>query len=153
MSQAFSVRPVTLEDAAMLQSACYPYSSIDAVRELIHRALDLARRGRGVGMVAVNETGILGYGQLTLWPRAAEISDLNVTEALRSRGIGSALVQTLLEKCRLLHIAKVEIGAALSNPRAIALYRRLGFRDDRIIDLDLGDGIQPVMYLVMQLAT
>jgi ribosomal protein S18 acetylase RimI-like enzyme len=138
-----------LEDAAMLKLACYPYSSVDAVRELIQRALDLSRKGRGVGMVAVSETEILGYGQLTLWPRAAEISDMIVTETRRSQGIGSAIIQTLLEKCRLLHVAKVEIGSALNNPRALALYRRLGFRDDRIIDLDLGDGIQPVMYLVM----
>ena len=152
MTQSFSVRPVTLEDAAILQSACYPYSSVDAVRELIQRALDIARRGRGVGVVAVNETGVLGYGQLTLWPRAAEISDLIVTESLRSRGIGSAIIHTLLEKCRLLHLTKVEIGAALNNPRALSLYRRLGFRDDRIIDLDLGDGIQPVMYLIMHFA-
>lgn len=149
MTQPIHVRSVTLEDAAKLQAACYPYSSVDAVRELIQRALDLSKRGRGVGMVAVSEGNILGYGQLTLWPRAAEISDMIVTEALRSKGIGSTIIQTLLEKCRLLHIAKVEIGAALSNPRAITLYRRIGFRDDRIIDLDLGDGIQPVMYLVM----
>jgi ribosomal protein S18 acetylase RimI-like enzyme len=149
MNPSISVRPVTLDDAAKLQSACYPYSSVDAVRELIQRALDLSKRGRGVGMVAVNESAIVGYGQLTLWPRAAEISDMIVTETLRSKGIGSTIIDTLLEKCRLLHLPKVEIGAALSNPRALALYRRLGFRDDRIIDIDLGDGIQPVMYLVM----
>jgi ribosomal protein S18 acetylase RimI-like enzyme len=46
-----------------------------------------------------------------------------------------------------MHASTLEIGAALSNPRALGLYRRLGFVDGRILDLDLGNGPEPVMYL------
>ncbi|MFN8420247.1 MAG: GNAT family N-acetyltransferase [Anaerolineae bacterium] len=151
----FSVRPVTLADAAALQRACYPYNSLDAVRELLQRALGLSQRGRGLGVVAVrgmdHDQEVLGYGQLTLWPRAAEISDLIVTELERNQGIGSGIIYALLDKCRLWHLNKVEIGAALTNPRALSLYRRLHFMDDRIVDLDLGNGLEPVMYLTMRL--
>jgi ribosomal protein S18 acetylase RimI-like enzyme len=54
---------------------------------------------------------------------------------------------------RLLDIAcqhglrEVEIGAADSNPRALALYRRLGFRDSRRVLLELGSGPELVLYL------
>ena len=47
--------------------------------------------------------------------------------------------------------ALVEIGVALSNPRAMALYQRLGFVEDRVINLDLGSGAEPVMYLKIAL--
>lgn len=149
MTSPFEVRPVTLEDATALHHSCFAQSELDAVRELVQRALERARRERGLGMVAVSGAAVIGYGQLTLWPRAAEISDLIVTPTLRNRGTGTAIITALLDHCRRLCVAKVEIGAALDNPRAIALYRRLGFHEDRIIPLDLGDGPQPVMYLSM----
>jgi ribosomal protein S18 acetylase RimI-like enzyme len=145
------VRPVSLADAAPLHEACYAHTSLDAVRELLQRSLDLARRGRGLGLVAASCAEVYGYGQVTLWPRAAEISDLIVTAALRSQGIGTSIICGLLEQCTQAHVSKVEIGAALGNTRAIALYRRLGFRDERIIVLDLGDGPQPIIYLSMHL--
>jgi ribosomal-protein-alanine N-acetyltransferase len=149
MTSPFEVRPITLEDAAALHHACFAQSTVDAVRELVQRGLERARRERGLGMVAVSGAAVIGYGQLTLWPRAAEISDLIVTPALRNRGVGTAIITALLAQCHRLHITKVEIGAALDNPRAIALYRRLGFHEERIITLDLGDGPQPVIYLAM----
>ena len=45
----------------------------------------------------------------------------------------------------------IEIGAAVANPRAVALYRRLGFRDERQLFLNLGNGNEPVIYLRLEL--
>lgn len=146
----FVVRSVRLEDTPLLKPACFPAGSIDAVDELVRRATDLSRRGRGMGVVAENGD-ILGYGQVTLWPRIAEISDLVVAESYRRQGIGTAIIHTLIDKVRAWHVSHVEIGAALSNTQAIRLYRRLGFRDQRIILLNLTGQPEPVMYLKMEL--
>ena len=151
MEAKFQIRPVTARDAADLQAACWPDWSIDAITELLHRAEGLTHRRRGLGVVATNESGILGYGQVTLWPRTAEISDLIVTPRSRSQGIGTSLIRYLMEQARAWQLPSVEIGVALSNPRALALYQRLGFQEDRVIHLDLGKGAEPVMYLVMPL--
>ena len=43
--------------------------------------------------------------------------------------------------------AVLEIGVALSNHRALDLYRRLGFHDHHTIQIDLGIGPEPVLYL------
>lgn len=151
MNVNFQLRPVTIKDAEDLQQALWPNWSLEAVRELIERVEGIARRGRGVGIVAVTEYGILGYGQLTIWPRTTEISDLIVTPGCRNHGIGTAIILNLIEKVRSWRLSEVEIGVAMSNPRALALYRRLGFVDDRVINLDLGSGAEPVIYLVMAL--
>ena len=74
-----------------------------------------------------------------------------MAEKWRSHGIGSAIIGALIDIARQWPIPQVEIGAALSNPRALALYRKLGFRDQRTLNLDLGHGPEPVVYLVMDI--
>jgi ribosomal protein S18 acetylase RimI-like enzyme len=152
MNVNFQLRPATLQDAADLQQALWPTWSVDVLRELIERVDGITRRGRGLGIIAINEQHILGYGQLTVWPRTTEISDLIVTPGCRNHGIGTAIIQHLIDKVRSWHFSQVEIGVALSNPRALALYQRLGFVEDRVINLDLGSGPEPVSYLVMSLS-
>ncbi len=154
----YHLRPATPVDAPALQESCWPDRSVDAVRELLKRAEGIARRRRGLGIVAEtigdsNGSGkrLLAYGQLTLWPRTSEISDLIVMEAMRGNGIGSTIIAYFIKQARDWSQSSVEIGAALSNPRALALYRRLGFKDDRTITLDIGSGLEPIIYLVMEL--
>jgi ribosomal protein S18 acetylase RimI-like enzyme len=93
----------------------------------------------------------IGYAQLTSWPRVAEISDLIVASEYRNHGIGTALIHYLIEHARGWRASRVEIGVAASNPRAYALYKRLGFAEDRVITLDMGNGEEAVSYLAMPL--
>jgi ribosomal protein S18 acetylase RimI-like enzyme len=89
----------------------------------------------------------VGYGQLVAWGGRSEIADLIIAEEFRGRGIGTALICSLLETARVHAVYPVEIGAAAANVRAIALYRRLGFHVFKRVVLDLGNGLEPVIYL------
>ena len=150
MNANYQLRPVTLKDAVKLQESCWPNSSLDSITELLQRVEGISHRNRGLGIVAHDNGRILGYGQLTLWPRTTEISDLIVTPGYRNRGIGTAIILYLVDTVRSWHLPLVEIGVAMNNPRALALYQRLGFAEDRIISLDLGHGAETVMYLTMR---
>ncbi len=142
------IRPVHLSDIPDLQINCWPERQQDAIYRFISRIRQTAKSGRGIGAVIVSKQGaVLGYGQLVLWPRCAEISDLIVTPAYREQGLGTALIQYLVRCAREMQVACVDIGAALSNPRAVALYRRLGFRDSYKQTLNLGGGDEEVLYL------
>jgi ribosomal protein S18 acetylase RimI-like enzyme len=143
-----TIRPVRLSDAASLHRDCWPERNFEAVYRFVSRAHYNTVQGRVMAIVATG-TGdsILGYGQFTHWPRCGEISDLMVAESQRSKGIGTAIIQYLVRAARDMDSECVDIGVALSNPRALALYRRLGFRDSHSENLDLGHGSEAVLYL------
>ena len=146
------IRPVRLADLEPLRQSCWPERSPDSVYHFIMRMREIARQRRGLGVVAAREEGhVLGYGQVMVWPRCGEISDLIVAPAYRSQGIGTALIQYLVRTARDMHMNCVDIGAALSNPGAVALYRRLGFRDSYKQQFDLGHGDEDVLYLRLKL--
>lgn len=146
------IRPVRLSDLEPLRQSCWPGRSSDSVYHFIMRMRETARKGRGLGVVASrDENHVLGYGQVMIWPRCAEISDLIVTPDCRRQGIGTALIQYLVRTAREMHVECVDIGAALSNPGAVALYRRLGFCDSYTQQFDLGNGEEEVLYLRLKL--
>jgi ribosomal protein S18 acetylase RimI-like enzyme len=122
------------------------------IYNLIARAARLEKEGRGIGLVLVtDEDQAVGYGQLTLWPNVAEISDLVVAQNLRGRGLGTALIQMLVRQGRALGAHEFEIGAALTNPRAVTLYRRLGFLDSHTILTHTDGKHEKVLYLRLTL--
>ncbi|MBN1565086.1 MAG: GNAT family N-acetyltransferase [Anaerolineae bacterium] len=145
------IRPVKLTDARPLQMMCWPDRSLDNIAEMLQRAEKLVFNRRGLGVVAERAGTACAFGLLTLWPRTAEISDLIIHEAYRGQGIGSQIITYLELTARKLQAQILEIGVALANPRALALYRRLGFEDHHTIKIDLGDGPETVLYLYKSL--
>ncbi len=146
------VRSVQTGDAQTLHQMCWPDRTAESVLELLQRTNRLSMNGRGLGAVVVKGGDPCAFGLLTVWPRAAEISDLIVYADYRDQGMGTMIIQYLTDRARELGVRNLEIGVALSNPRALALYRRLGFIDGRTIDLNLGNGPEPVLYLYKTLA-
>jgi len=147
------IRPVRLTDVPALHEVCWPERSVAYVSQLIHRARHIALQGRGLGVVAVDAmpTDVQGFGQMTLWPRGGEISDLVVGRCFRRRGLGTAIIQYLVQTAREMNVSSVEIGVAEENTAAVALYRRLGFTDGYTVVLNLGNGPEPVIYLQLEL--
>lgn len=143
----FTIRPVRFVDCEPLRRTCWPQRDYEGVYRFVNRARVQAQQGRGLGAVVVVAGEAQAYGQFTMWPRCGEISDLIVAPPLRGQGIGTALIQYLTRAARDMHSACVDIGVARSNPRALALYQRLGFRETRTENLDLGQGPELVIYL------
>lgn len=148
------MRPVRAADLAELCATCWAERGEARAREVLERILDAAELERGQGLVALDRAAqrIVGYGQVSRWARCSEISDLYVVETMRGRGVGTALIQHLVRTAYAQENDCVEIGAALSNRRALALYRRLGFRDAYHLALNLGAGSEPVIYLRLHFA-
>jgi ribosomal protein S18 acetylase RimI-like enzyme len=146
------IRPVLIRD---IPGLCHLWSwrSESDVAWMVKRVQQQARQGRGLGAVIMDDHQRIpaGYGQVTLWYRAAEIADLAIAESHRGQGLGTVLIQYLVRVAREMNAPRVEIGVALVNTRALNLYRRLGFQDDRTVLLDVGEGVQPVLYLNLDL--
>ncbi len=142
-----TIRPVRLADVEPLRLSCWPERSPDSVYRFIARIRQSAAQGRGLGVVVMQQAAVRGYGQFVLWPRCGEISDLIVTPACQGQGMGTAMIQYLVRAAREMHADCVDIGAALNNPRALALYRRLGFRDSFRQMMSINGVDEEVLYL------
>ncbi|HEX9935079.1 MAG TPA: ribosomal protein S18-alanine N-acetyltransferase [bacterium] len=84
------------------------------------------RRPKGVSLIAEGDGRIVGYA--IGWAVADElhIANLAVRPDWRRKGIGEALVKTLIRLCPDAEWAGLEVRA--SNQPAMSLYSRLGFK-------------------------
>ena len=79
---------------------------------------------------------------------ATQVCDRWTCPRLPSRAaIGSIEDRRAPDGKPVIGIKEIEIGAAMSNPRAVALYRRLGFEDSHTMMLNLGKGKEKVLFL------
>lgn len=146
------LRHVSMTDALSLQKNVWQHRSLEETEAIIQRIVQFQRNKRGLGIVAVHGDTIVGYGQTSLWMQCAEISDLLVIPKYQGRGIGTAIIQYLANYLVQHNIDCIELGVAQSNPRALKLYQQLGFRECYQLDLDIGDGREPVLYLRLNIA-
>lgn len=143
-----NLRPVRLMDISTLHKNCWPERSPDSIYRFINRMRQLAQNNRGIGVVVTTEADeAIGYGQFVRWPRCGEISDLIIAPGYRRQGLGTALIQYLVNAAQAMPVDCVDIGAAVSNPGAVNLYRRLGFRDSYKQMMNTGHGDEEVLYL------
>ncbi len=84
-------------------------------------------RGRLVGAIRIEaDSGGLRLGRLTVAPD------------LRNRGLGSALLEGVLEEAERRRASRLELVAEGASSEDLAIYRRYGFRDSGAIEVDGG---------------
>jgi [ribosomal protein S18]-alanine N-acetyltransferase len=122
-----SVRPLSegdLESVLAIESASFsrPWTR--------RHFLDEIASPFGIPLVAQAPDGsIAGYLCLKLVLDEAEILDVAVAPAKRGSGIGRTLVEHAVSLCRGRQVALLGLEVRVGNQPAIALYRRLGFRE------------------------
>lgn len=87
---------------------------------------------RGDILVAVDATGIVGYGQLIIGTRTAELKSMAVLEERRGAGIGRALVHAILQRCRESAVKRLLVATAAADTGNLRFYQRQGFRLRRV---------------------
>lgn len=89
---------------------------------------------KGVCFVAELDGDVVGYlagciqkPHATLNHRCAELENMFVKEAFRSKGAGGLLVDAFIEWCKQQNADRIVVGAYTPNTRAIAFYKNHGF--------------------------
>lgn len=139
--------PFDLSQIPALHKACWPEVPFDQLLDLLSSIVGRCQRGRAWAITALQGGEPVGFGQLSQWTRCAEISDLIVSACHRGQGVGTEIINGLLEIARQQGFREVEIGVAEANARALELYQRMGFEIRRRITVDLGNGLETVLYL------
>lgn len=151
-NQSCLIRSVQPDDADMIHRHLWTDRSQSQVIQLIQLCREQEQKQRGQGVVLVTpDRQLIGVGQLLRWSQGGEISNLVVHADWRGQGIATALIQYLITRARDLRFAWVEIGVNINNPRALRLYRRLGFMDHRLLSPTGGFPDETVLYLRLPL--
>lgn len=118
------VRPCTIADVAVMRDA-QPVGA-----DLAATFFQAQQAGGVVYLIAWDGPEPLGSGVLVTGAGGGtpQLKNLNVRVAQRSRGVGSALIRAAEELCRERGAGQMEVGVGTDNPRARALYERLGYR-------------------------
>ena len=122
---AITIRDLTPED---LPSCAWWVSAWD--RAQLGRTLERARRGEVDYLAACTPAGLpvaLGGIDYTVDQVSGTLWQLAVHEALQSCGIGTLLIQAAEQRIRARRLRRAELAVEESNPRARALYERLGY--------------------------
>lgn len=131
-SSQISVRPCSSRDLPLLERDLPPAAvhaqHLERQDEGERTYLGAFLERRAVGTCVISWTGCREPEFRQSFPEAIEIAGLQVGEAWRGRGVGTALIaaaeQMALEGGR----RRIVIGLADDNPRAMALYTHLGYR-------------------------
>ena len=121
------LRPAVTQDCELLVKTCWQEMPQQLACDKLALVCGLQAQNRALGLVVVAEDVLIGYGQVMRWREGVEIADLMVLEMARGHGIGTALIQRLLDKAREWNVPYAELGVLQDNTRARALYERLGF--------------------------
>lgn len=90
-------------------------------------------RDLGEVLIALDDVKIVGHVQIVGHAGVAEIKSIAVLENRRSTGIGTALIQAALGRCREMDAPLVRVATAAASTDALKFYQRQGFRLRRII--------------------
>jgi ribosomal-protein-alanine N-acetyltransferase len=148
VSPTLSFRLIQPSDLQPLHQACFAERPLLPFRRHFQQMLRRQETGRGFCLVADNQGELVGSGQLTIYPNGAELANLAVVPAWRGQGVGTAVVAVLTAVADHLQLTFLELGVQNDNPRAQALYQRLGFVPDRPLDLP---NLPPALILRKQL--
>jgi RimJ/RimL family protein N-acetyltransferase len=89
-------------------------------------------RSRGTVLLALDGDAVIGMLHVDVFPAPQEshgaVFGVSVDREHRGRGVGTALIEALLEWAPSHDITRIEAHAFANNPRAVAPYERLGFR-------------------------
>ncbi|KAJ4976021.1 hypothetical protein NE237_001127 [Protea cynaroides] len=130
LSKESKNRTKMVEEIVKLERKLFPK------HESLARSFDEELRKRNCGLLYSEVGGKLAGYIMYSWPSSlfASITKLAVKENCRRQGHGETLMKAAIEKCRTRKIQRLMLHVDPSRTAALALYRKLGFEIDKLIE-------------------
>lgn len=123
---SFDIRPMTaadIDEVLEIERLCFPTPwSREAFR------IEIEQNRCAHYFVAVCQDKIVGYGGMWVIIDEAHITNVAVHPSYRGRGIGEAIMRSLIEAAISLGAVRMTLEVRVSNKIAQNLYEKLGFR-------------------------
>ena len=86
------------------------------------------------GLICKHDSEIIGFIIFSPINPEAHILSISVTKKIQSKGVGSLLLQSMLDQCAAMKYKKIFLEVRTSNLQAINFYQKFGFSKDAIRD-------------------
>ena len=86
------------------------------------------------GLICKHDSEIIGFIIFSPINPEAHILSISVTKKIQSKGVGSLLLQSMLDQCAAMNYKKIFLEVRISNLQAINFYQKFGFSKDAIRD-------------------
>ncbi|KAI3943405.1 hypothetical protein MKW92_043976 [Papaver armeniacum] len=119
-----------VEDIVKIEKKLFPK------HESLATVFDEELKKKNCGLLYSHVNGEVSGYVMYQWPSClyASITKLAVKDNFRRQGHGEALLKAAIQKCRTRHIQRVQLHVDPSRTAALALYQKLGFKIDRLIE-------------------
>jgi len=84
------------------------------------------------GLICRNDHQMIGFILFSPISPEAHVLSLAVKNESQSKGIGTLLVQSMLDQCKAMNYKKIYLEVRVSNIQAINFYEKFGFNKDAI---------------------
>ena len=84
------------------------------------------------GLICKNYNQMIGFIIFSPISPEAHILSISVRNEMQSKGIGTLLLKSMLDQCKVMNYKKIFLEVRVSNLRAINFYEKFGFSKDAI---------------------
>jgi ribosomal-protein-alanine N-acetyltransferase len=84
------------------------------------------------GLICKNDNQMIGFIIFSPIIPEAHILSISVRNEMQSKGIGTLLLKSMLDQCKVMNYKKIFLEVRVSNLRAINFYEKFGFSKDAI---------------------
>ena len=84
------------------------------------------------GLICKNDNQMIGFIIFSPITPEAHILSISVRNEMQSKGIGTLLLKSMLDQCKVMNYKKIFLEVRVSNVKAINFYEKFGFSKDAI---------------------
>jgi ribosomal-protein-alanine N-acetyltransferase len=84
------------------------------------------------GLICKNDNQMIGFIIFSPIIPEAHILSISVRNEMQSKGIGTLLLKSMLDQCKVMNYKKIFLEVRVSNEKAINFYEKFGFSKDAI---------------------
>ena len=84
------------------------------------------------GIICKNANRMIGFIIFSPISPEAHILSISVRNEMQSKGIGTLLLKSMLDQCKVMNYKKIFLEVRVSNEKAINFYEKFGFSKDAI---------------------
>ena len=84
------------------------------------------------GLICKNDSRMIGFIIFSPISPEAHILSISVRNEMQSKGIGTLLLKSMLDQCKVMNYKKIFLEVRVSNEKAINFYEKFGFSKDAI---------------------